>query len=126
MIKTTAKKVSARRALIHRGDSTHHQLQVMLPVSFRPINNTVKRLGKPIPLEEEEELLDIIFSNEVQQRGFQQLQGVCWHQTGAYYSTSTLHYERCSDILLHHQAADTHKGQHQGEEGNLHRDKSNN
>jgi hypothetical protein len=28
-------------------------------VSFRPTNNTVRRPGKPIPLEEEEELLDI-------------------------------------------------------------------
>jgi hypothetical protein len=45
--------------LIHRGDSTHTHDQVMLPVSFRPINNTVRRPGKPIPLEEEEFLLDM-------------------------------------------------------------------
>jgi hypothetical protein len=42
------------------GDNTHHQDQLMYPVSLRPINRTVKRPEKLIPLEdEEEELLDI-------------------------------------------------------------------
>jgi hypothetical protein len=54
MIKTMVKKPRAIRALIHRGDSTHHQLQVIWPVSFRPMKSTVRRLGKPTPPEEEE------------------------------------------------------------------------
>jgi hypothetical protein len=29
------------RALIHRGDRTHHQDQLIKPVSFRPINRIV-------------------------------------------------------------------------------------
>jgi len=60
MMKAKPRIATASRALIHRGDSTHTQGQVMLPVSLRPINNTVSRPGKPIPLEEEEELLDMI------------------------------------------------------------------
>jgi hypothetical protein len=35
----------------------------MCPVSFRPINNTVSKLGK-IPLEEDEVLLDIMLELE--------------------------------------------------------------
>jgi hypothetical protein len=72
MIKAKPRIATASRALIHRGDSTHHQLQVILPVSFKPINRIVRRPGKPIPLEEEEVLLDMIFSKKGQQREFQQ------------------------------------------------------
>jgi len=49
----------ASRALIHKGDSTHHQDQLMYPVSLRPINNTVSKPGNPMP-PEVEVLLDII------------------------------------------------------------------
>jgi hypothetical protein len=59
MMKTIARIVRPIRALIHRGDSTQTHGQVILPVSFRPINRTVSRPGKPIPLEEDEELPDI-------------------------------------------------------------------
>jgi hypothetical protein len=59
MIKAKLKKAIASRKEIQRGDSTHHQDQVICPVSFRPINNTVRRPGNPIPLEEEELLLDM-------------------------------------------------------------------
>jgi hypothetical protein len=45
--------------LIQIGESTQIQGQLMYPVSLRPINSTVKRPGNPIPLEDEEELLDI-------------------------------------------------------------------
>jgi hypothetical protein len=55
MIKAKPRIAIARRALIHRGDSTQTHGQVICPVSFRPTNNTVRRPGKPIPLEEEEE-----------------------------------------------------------------------
>jgi len=55
MMKTMAKKPRAIKALIHRGDSTHHQLHVIWPVSFRPMKSTVRRPGNPIPLEEDEE-----------------------------------------------------------------------
>jgi hypothetical protein len=37
--------------LIHKGESTHSQLQSMLPVSFRPMNKTVNSPLNPIPLE---------------------------------------------------------------------------
>jgi hypothetical protein len=60
MIKANPRIAIASRALIHRGDSTHHQLQVIWPVSFRPMKRTVSRPGKPMPLEEEEEELDIV------------------------------------------------------------------
>jgi len=60
MIKTTEKNNKASRALIHSGDSTHHQDQLMCPVSLRPINNTVSKPGNPMPPEEVEVLLDII------------------------------------------------------------------
>jgi hypothetical protein len=60
MINIMARIVRPIRALIHSGDSTQIHDQVMLPVSFRPINNTVRRPGKLIPLEEEEELLDMV------------------------------------------------------------------
>lgn len=66
MAKTMAKNPSAIRALIHRGDSTHHQLQVICPVSFRPIKSTVRRPGKLAPLEEYEE--DIRRCDEVLMR----------------------------------------------------------
>ena len=52
----------ASKALIHRGDSTHHQDQLMYPVSLRPINNTVSKPVNPMPPEEVEELLDIVMS----------------------------------------------------------------
>jgi hypothetical protein len=62
---TTIAAITRKSAkLIHIGDSTHTHGQVMLPVSFRPINNTVSRPGKPIPLEEDEELLDIISASK--------------------------------------------------------------
>ena len=60
MIRAKLTKAIASRAEIQRGDSTHHQDQVICPVSFSPINRTVSRPGNPIP-EEEEELLDISF-----------------------------------------------------------------
>ena len=43
------------RALIHKGDNTHNQGQLITLVSFSPINNTVRAPVKPIPPEEEEE-----------------------------------------------------------------------
>jgi hypothetical protein len=60
MIKANPRITMASRALIHRGDSTHHQDQLMYPVSLRPINNTVSKPGNPMPPEEVEVLLDII------------------------------------------------------------------
>jgi hypothetical protein len=47
--------------LIQIGESERTQIQGQLiwPVSLRPINRTVKRPEKLIPLEDEEELLDI-------------------------------------------------------------------
>jgi len=60
MIKAILRKAIASRALIHSGDSTHHQDQLMCPVSLRPINNTVSKPGNPMPPEEVEVLLDII------------------------------------------------------------------
>ena len=62
MIKAKPRIATASRALIHRGDSTHTHGQVIYPVSLRPINKTVRRPGKPIPEEEEEELLDMVVS----------------------------------------------------------------
>jgi hypothetical protein len=47
-------------ALIQIGESTQTQGQLIYPVSLRPIKRTVKRPGNPIPLEDEEELLDIV------------------------------------------------------------------
>jgi hypothetical protein len=47
-------------ALIQIGESTQTQDQLICPVSLRPINRTVKRPVNPIPLEDEEELLDIV------------------------------------------------------------------
>jgi hypothetical protein len=45
--------------LIQIGERTQIQGQLIWPVSLRPINRTVKRPEKLIPLEDEEELLDI-------------------------------------------------------------------
>jgi len=47
------------RKLIQIGDNTHNQDQVITLVSLRPTNNTVSKPVKPIPEEEEDELLDI-------------------------------------------------------------------
>jgi len=47
------------RKLIQIGDNTHNQDQVITLVSLRPTNNTVNKPVKPIPEEEEDELLDI-------------------------------------------------------------------
>jgi len=43
---------------IHNGDNTHHQLQVMYPVSFNPINKIVSIPENPIPLD-----VDLLISN---------------------------------------------------------------
>jgi len=53
-------KARAIRKLIQRGDNTHNQDQVITLVSLRPTNNTVSKPVKPIPEEEEDELLDIV------------------------------------------------------------------
>jgi hypothetical protein len=47
------------RKLIQMGDNTHNQDQVITLVSFSPMNRIVRAPVKLIPLEEEEELLDI-------------------------------------------------------------------
>jgi len=60
MIKANPRITMASKRLIHIGDSTHHQDQLMCPVSLRPINNTVSKPGNPMPPEEVEVLLDII------------------------------------------------------------------
>jgi hypothetical protein len=65
IINTIARTVRPIRRLIHSGEITQIQGQEINPVNFRPINSTVSKPGKPIPLEEEE-LLDIYFvSTEV-------------------------------------------------------------
>ena len=43
------------RALIHKGDNTHNQGQLITLVSLRPTNNTVRAPEKPIPEDEEDE-----------------------------------------------------------------------
>jgi len=53
MIKAILRKAMTSRALIHSGDSTHPQDQLMCPVSLRPINNTVSRPGNPMPPDQE-------------------------------------------------------------------------
>ena len=50
-----ARMVIPRRKLIHSGDNTQIQGQVMLPVSFKAMKTTVRRPEKPTPPEEEEE-----------------------------------------------------------------------
>ena len=52
----------ARIAEIHTGEITHHQDQLIIPVSFSTIKATVKRPVKPIPLLLDELLLAIFFS----------------------------------------------------------------
>jgi hypothetical protein len=52
MINTKARIVRPSRALIHRGDRTHTQGQVICPVSLRPTNKTVNKPGNPIPPED--------------------------------------------------------------------------
>jgi hypothetical protein len=44
-----------KRKLIHSGDSTQTQGQVILPVSFSAMKTTVRRPEKPTPPEEDEE-----------------------------------------------------------------------
>lgn len=39
------------KALIHNGDTTHHQDQSIYPVSFNPMNKIVSNPVNPIPLE---------------------------------------------------------------------------
>ena len=45
---------------IHSGDNTHHQDQVIYPVSFRPTNRTVNKPAKPIPPLDEFDVFDIL------------------------------------------------------------------
>ena len=52
----------AMMAEIHTGESTHHQDQLIIPVSFSTIKATVKRPVNPIPLLLDELLLAIFFS----------------------------------------------------------------
>ena len=52
----------AIRALIHKGDNTHNQDQLITLVSLRPTNNTVSRPEKPIPEEEDGEEEDIVLN----------------------------------------------------------------
>lgn len=52
------KKRTKRPKLIQRGDRTHHHDQVMCPVNFKPMNNTVSRPANPIPLDEDEDEVD--------------------------------------------------------------------
>jgi len=52
---TIDRMATPKRKLIHSGESTQTQGQVMLPVSFSAINTMVRRPEKPTPPEEEEE-----------------------------------------------------------------------
>ena len=45
---------------ISTGDNTHHHDQAIYPVNFKPIKSIVSKLVKPIPLEDEVELLILI------------------------------------------------------------------
>jgi len=62
MIKAKPRIAAASRRLIHIGDSTHTQGQVICPVSLRPMKRIVSRPGKPMPPEELEVLLDMVVS----------------------------------------------------------------
>jgi len=59
-----AKSVNTIINPIHNGDNTHSHDQVITPVSFNPINNTVRSPVKPIPPElEDDEAINFMFNN---------------------------------------------------------------
>lgn len=52
-------------ALIHIGLSTHHQDQVIYPISFKTIKAMVKSPAKPIPEEEELETILVAMNTPI-------------------------------------------------------------
>jgi hypothetical protein len=56
-IKNTAASESNTANGIQSGDSTHHQGHAMYPVSFSPINNTVRSPQNPIPPDDLDSLM---------------------------------------------------------------------
>ena len=64
MMTAIAITTTASERLIQRGDSTHHQDQVITLVSLRPTNNTVKAPVKLIPPEDEEDEEDIVLERD--------------------------------------------------------------
>jgi hypothetical protein len=89
MMSTIARIARTIRALIHRGDNTQIQGQVMWPVSFRPINRTVRRPVKPIPPDEDEEELDIFFSVYGVIKGEKGVRTLPWKQSTGTYSLNS-------------------------------------
>jgi len=50
IIPTITAATMITRTVIHRGDNTHHQLQVIVPINLWCMNNKVSRLINPAPL----------------------------------------------------------------------------